>query len=58
MDPWGNPNIPRGRSAEQAQFSPNGGRPYLQRQELSLSQEDESEVFEDARETWDKKSRP
>lgn len=53
MDPWANTNNPRGRPTERARFLSNGGSPYLQRRESSLSQEDENEVFEDARETWE-----
>lgn len=53
MDPRDNTKNPRGRPAERADFFPNAGSPSLQRRESSLSQEDENEVFEDARETWD-----
>lgn len=53
MNLWRDTNNLRGRSAEREHFFSNGGSPYSQRRDSSLSQEDENEVFEDARETWD-----
>lgn len=51
MDMWRDTNHLRGRPTESAYFF--SGPPYLQRRESSLSQEDEDEIFEDARETWE-----
>lgn len=58
MDLWGSWNNQRGRPAERQNFVPYGETPYLQRRESSLSQDDENEVFEDAREFWDPESPP
>lgn len=53
MCSYSNPDILRGRPDEQPRFVPDRDGPFLRRRASSLSQEDENEVFEDARETWD-----
>lgn len=58
MDPARDVSKQRDRPAENPYFFSNGGSPFLKRRESSVSQGDEDEIFEDARETWDPEPLP